>query len=288
MFKADSAHFTLVGRADMDSLQPNKTVVDRTCGGRTVRDPLTVFVRSPFDRVRSLTLRPCSFAHPPSIIDAARHPASVSKSVASSDANEGFTFRCLLEPLINMLAAGAAVPLFRYRLGMTNDVATRLPVTLKAAWKCEPTLTSIIIQFRGATVDKPMVLKGVVLEVTVSGGVTGVQSKPDAAWDQTAQTARWPLGDVALQPGQEMLTRILARFVVLQPSTPSPLSVSFSVEGQVLSKTAVQISGEADQRIIDLRPPSYQLVTGKYFAIPTPSAGTAAATAASSSTAAKA
>jgi len=30
MFKADAVNFTLIGRADMESLQPNKTVVDCT------------------------------------------------------------------------------------------------------------------------------------------------------------------------------------------------------------------------------------------------------------------
>jgi hypothetical protein len=213
----------------------------------------------------------------------------VSKSAASADgAGDGFSFKCLLAPLVPLLSASAnaTVPLFRYRLGMTNDVATRLPVTLKASWKCEPALTSLIIQFRAAVPPplppadpstpappaQPMVLKAVTLEVAVGGGVTGVQSRPDAAWDATAQTARWALGDVSLVPGgAEVSTRVLARFVVTQgPSVPAPLSVSFAVEGQVLSRTAVRLASDADARIIDLQPAAYQLVTGKYFAIPTP------------------
>ena len=36
MFKADAIHVTLLGRAQMETLQPNKTVVDSTGNGRVL------------------------------------------------------------------------------------------------------------------------------------------------------------------------------------------------------------------------------------------------------------
>jgi len=175
-----------------------------------------------------------------------------------------------LAPLVSALSVGSTVPFLRYKLNMGSGSASQLPVSVKTAWKCEPTLTSLIIQFRAVAVTKPMVLKNTVLEVTINGGVSGVQCKPDAQWDQASQTARWHLGDVTIQPGQEHNVRILARFVVQTASTPSPLSVTFAVDGQLLSKTGVELATEADERVIDLRPAEMKLTTSKYYAVPAP------------------
>ena len=196
----------------------------------------------------------------------------MSKAAAVAEANGGYTYRCLPDTLVSMLAVGTPVPLFRYRLSVAPETAAKLPVSIKAAWKCEAALTSVIIQFRAMVTDKPMTLKGVMIDLTVTGNATSLQAKPEAAWDQPAQTARWALGDVVLKPGQEVAHRILARFVVQQASTPSPVSVNFAVEGQVLSKTSVTLGSDADARYIDLKPSELHLITGKYYALPAPPA----------------
>ena len=132
---------------------------------------------------------------------------------------------------------------------------------LSVAWKCEPNLTSVIITYK-SNQEAAITLNDVAFEVTVSGGVAGIQAKPQAQWNGQTQSATWNVGTLVLAPGKEVSGKLLGRFSVQQLSTPTPVTLKFRSEGTLLSGLDIELSQLPD---VHWLPVHKHVVTGKYL-----------------------
>jgi len=183
------------------------------------------------------------------------------KTFVQASSNEGLGFKCNLRALSHFTQQTQTTPALKYKV-LGNSIASKVPLMVSVAWKCEEKQTSIIINYKGSP-NSSMVLKDVSVEVMVSGGVLGLQAKPHATWNPGSQSAIWNLGSIEIAPNMDSSGKLLGRFSVQQASTPAPVSVQFHCDGTILSDTQLQLSDSLD---IKWLPIEKRLATGKYLA----------------------
>jgi hypothetical protein len=155
------------------------------------------------------------------------------------------------------LAGGTSVVIMKYQARINPESRNAyVPLHVILHWKCEPNLTSLALSYQ---VNPECKLTGNLSElsfvVPVDGQVGSVQSKPSGVWSVEKQRMYWQVDDgIDLSTPSEQ-KRILARFETEKASNPAPAAVMFLCKGQLLSD-------------IKLQEISYQVSSGKFFALP--------------------
>lgn len=175
-------------------------------------------------------------------------------------------------------SAGPVVVL-RYHLNLSPDQLAALPpLQLNSQWKCEPTLTSLIVNYApngasplASTTSSTLTDLSLAVPIT-SNGVAQVQSKPAGMYHADRKRLLWRLEDLPLQPSSSGAGsgehKVLARFQVEETSKPQPIAVKWSLPGRLVSPITLELvqdgtdSPSALDRIEEV---TLRTVSGKYL-----------------------
>ncbi|XP_019632515.1 PREDICTED: F-BAR domain only protein 2-like isoform X5 [Branchiostoma belcheri] len=122
------------------------------------------------------------------------------------------------------------------------------PLTLIAYWKCEPQSTEIRIDYAYNEPAFPLAtaLTNVTVHLPVDGGVTNVQSIPNATWNAEAKRALWKIPEISKASEGGGISTLRAKFDLSEgPSKPMTMAVKFNSEGTTLSGLELELVGGA-------------------------------------------
>lgn len=161
----------------------------------------------------------------------------------------------------------APVVALRYHVPLPQEqVESLLPLQLSSQWKCEPDLTSLIIQYNSnpsssfASADS--ILKDISFAVPVtSPGVAHVKSRPPGMYNADRKRITWRLDDLPLR-GDAASQKVLARFQVAEQSSPQPVAVRWSLPGRLISSLSPILDDGPLGQIEEI---SRRTVSGKYL-----------------------
>uniref|UniRef100_A0A8B9KUG3 F-BAR domain only protein 2 n=1 Tax=Astyanax mexicanus TaxID=7994 RepID=A0A8B9KUG3_ASTMX len=120
------------------------------------------------------------------------------------------------------------------------------PLNLAVYWKCGPTTTDLRVDYRynPEAMQPHGPLSSVQVLVPVNGGVTNMQSIPNAIWNADQNKSLWKLNDISEKSENEGSGSLRAKFELSDgPSIPATLAVQFFNEGSTLSGVDMELVG---------------------------------------------
>uniref|UniRef100_A0AAR2JVG6 F-BAR domain only protein 2 n=1 Tax=Pygocentrus nattereri TaxID=42514 RepID=A0AAR2JVG6_PYGNA len=120
------------------------------------------------------------------------------------------------------------------------------PLNLAVYWKCGSSTTDLRIDYRynPEAMQPPGPLTSVQVLVPVNGGVTNMQSLPNAIWNTEQSKSLWKLNDISEKSENEGSGSLRAKFELSDgPSIPATLAVQFFNEGSTLSGVDMELVG---------------------------------------------
>ncbi|XP_077478817.1 F-BAR domain only protein 2 isoform X1 [Stigmatopora argus] len=163
----------------------------------------------------------------------------------------------------NPTASYYNVDILKYQV--QSDGVRSTPLNLAVYWKCTPASTDLRVDYRynPDSMSAPGSLGNVQIVVPVDGGVTGVQSLPDAVWNAEQNKCLWRLSDISEKSENEGAGSLRAKFDVSDgPSNPSTLAVQFMSESTTLSGVVMELQGSGYRLSLSKK----RFATGRYMA----------------------
>ncbi|XP_039505840.1 F-BAR domain only protein 2 isoform X2 [Pimephales promelas] len=139
------------------------------------------------------------------------------------------------------------------------------PLNLVVYWKCAPTTTDLRVDYRynPEAMQPPAVLTNLQVLVPVSGGVTNMQSLPNAIWNAEQSKTLWKLSDISAKSENEGFGSLRAKFELSDgPSIPATLAVQFFSEGSTLSGVDMELVGSGYRLSLNKK----RFASGRYMA----------------------
>lgn len=157
-----------------------------------------------------------------------------------------------------------------------------LPLSVHAQWRCEDAQTSLMLHYAtnpesrlatAASSDNPRLQNLSFVVGIAPSQVQSVMSKPSGVWGAESKKMQWnvendlPLTAAAAEQQQQ---KILARFQVDAKSTPQPVGVRWSVQGETLSQLAIVVVNESSEAPsqFTIADTQRQCTAGKFLAGP--------------------
>uniref|UniRef100_A0A7N6A7H7 F-BAR domain only protein 2 n=1 Tax=Anabas testudineus TaxID=64144 RepID=A0A7N6A7H7_ANATE len=134
------------------------------------------------------------------------------------------------------------VDILKYQV--LSDGIHSTPLNLAVYWKCTSSTTDLRLDYRynPDSMNCPGPLTNVQILASVDGGVTSMQSLPNAIWNAEQNKCLWKLSDISEKSENEGRTQ--AKFELSNgPSNPSTLAVQFMNEGTTLSGVDMELQG---------------------------------------------
>ncbi|XP_063219187.1 F-BAR domain only protein 2-like isoform X5 [Bacillus rossius redtenbacheri] len=138
------------------------------------------------------------------------------------------------------------------------------PFQLVAYWKCEPTRTSLRIDYKynSHAMAAPSPLLNVVVSAPVEGGFVSLQANPIAEWSPENERVVWKLTELSQYTENHGVGSLRARVeVLLGPSSQGTVAVQFNCEGTTLSGVEFELIGQGYRISLAKR----RFVSGKYI-----------------------
>uniref|UniRef100_UPI003AABFE17 F-BAR domain only protein 2 n=1 Tax=Centroberyx gerrardi TaxID=166262 RepID=UPI003AABFE17 len=155
------------------------------------------------------------------------------------------------------------VDILKYQV-LSNGIHST-PLNLAVYWKCAPSTTDLRVDYRynPESMASPGPLASVQILVPVDGGVTNMQSLPNAIWNSEQNKFLWKLSDISEKSENEGAGSLRAKFELSSgPSTPNTLAVQFMSEGSTLSGVDMELQGAGYRLSLNKK----RFSTGRYMA----------------------
>ncbi|XP_077087213.1 F-BAR domain only protein 2 isoform X2 [Siphateles boraxobius] len=139
------------------------------------------------------------------------------------------------------------------------------PLNLVVYWKCAPTTTDLRVDYRynPEAMQPPVALTNLQVLVPVNGGVTNMQSLPNAIWNAETSKTLWKLSDISVKSENEGSGSLRAKFELSDgPSIPATLAVQFFSEGSTLSGVDMELVGSGYRLSLNKK----RFASGRYMA----------------------
>ncbi|KAK9720202.1 hypothetical protein K7432_004293 [Basidiobolus ranarum] len=154
--------------------------------------------------------------------------------------------------------------IFKYQLHIDEAQRSQyVPILLSSVWKCEETLTSLVVTYQA---NPDCLLKGSLSEASivlpVDDNVTHVQSKPLGVWNAEKQRLLWQVADIDFNSNESQ--KLLARFETKTQGHPASVAAKFTHKESILSPMHFELT-DVENGSVNLH---YKLTTGKYIAAP--------------------
>ncbi|XP_041753705.1 F-BAR domain only protein 2 isoform X4 [Coregonus clupeaformis] len=163
----------------------------------------------------------------------------------------------------NPAASYYNVDILKYQVSSNGIQST--PLNLAVYWKCDPATTDLRLDYRynPESMLCPGPLSNVQVLVPVDGGVTNMQSLPNAIWNSELNKSLWKLSDISEKSDNEGSGSLRAKFELSDgPSTPTTLAVQFMSEGSTLSGVDIELLGTGYRLSLNKK----RFATGRYMA----------------------
>ncbi|XP_030642750.1 F-BAR domain only protein 2 [Chanos chanos] len=163
----------------------------------------------------------------------------------------------------NPAASYYNVDILKYQVCSNGIQST--PLNLAVYWKCSPTTTDLRVDYRynPEAMHQPGPLSNVQVLVPVNGGVTNMQSLPNAIWNSEQNKSLWKLSDISEKSENEGAGSLRAKFELSDgPSNPATLAVQFFSEGSTLSGVDMELVGTGYRLSLNKK----RFATGRYMA----------------------
>ncbi|XP_054612429.1 F-BAR domain only protein 2 isoform X7 [Dunckerocampus dactyliophorus] len=144
----------------------------------------------------------------------------------------------------NPAASYYNVDILKYQV--QSDGIHSTPLNLAVYWKCSPSTTDLRVDYRynPDSMASPGPLGNLQVLVPVDGGVTSMQSLPNALWNGEQNKCLWKLSDISDKSENEGAGSLRAKFEVSSgPSNPSTLAVQFMNDASTLSGVDMELQG---------------------------------------------
>eukprot|EP00058_Branchiostoma_floridae_P018428 XP_002603917.1 hypothetical protein BRAFLDRAFT_105958 [Branchiostoma floridae] len=146
----------------------------------------------------------------------------------------------------NIGASYYNIGIMKYQVYVINMKRSNFLPHLKH--KCEPLSTEIRIDYAYNEPAFPLAtaLTNVTIHLPVDGGVTNVQSIPNATWNAEAKRALWKIPEISKASEGGGISTLRAKFDLTEgPSKPMTMAVKFNSEGTTLSGLELELVGGA-------------------------------------------
>uniref|UniRef100_A0AAZ3PIM2 F-BAR domain only protein 2 n=1 Tax=Oncorhynchus tshawytscha TaxID=74940 RepID=A0AAZ3PIM2_ONCTS len=163
----------------------------------------------------------------------------------------------------NPAASYYNVDILKYQVSSKGIAST--PLNLAVYWKCDPATTDLRLDYHynPESMLCPGPLSNVQVLVHVDGGVTNMQSLPNAIWNSELNKSLWKLNDISEKSDNEGSGSLRAKFELSDgPSTPTTLAVQFMSEGSTLSGVDIELLGTGYRLSLNKK----RFATGRYMA----------------------
>uniref|UniRef100_A0A4W5RA59 F-BAR domain only protein 2 n=1 Tax=Hucho hucho TaxID=62062 RepID=A0A4W5RA59_9TELE len=163
----------------------------------------------------------------------------------------------------NPAASYYNVDILKYQVSSKGIAST--PLNLAVYWKCDPATTDLRLDYHynPESMLCPGPLSNVHVLVPVDGGVTNMQSLPNAIWNSELNKSLWKLSDISEKSDNEGSGSLRAKFELSNgPSTPTTLAVQFMSEGSTLSGVDIELLGTGYRLSLNKK----RFATGRYMA----------------------
>uniref|UniRef100_A0A9J8BL41 F-BAR domain only protein 2 n=1 Tax=Cyprinus carpio carpio TaxID=630221 RepID=A0A9J8BL41_CYPCA len=163
----------------------------------------------------------------------------------------------------NPAASYYNVDILKYQV-CSNGIQSS-PLNLVVYWKCTSSTTDLRVDYRynPESMQSPAALTNVQVLVPVSGGVTNMQSLPNAIWNAEQSKSLWKLSDISDKSENEGSGSLRAKFELSDgPSVPATLAVQFFSEGSTLSGVDMELVGSGYRLSLSKK----RFATGRYMA----------------------
>uniref|UniRef100_A0A8C7IWI7 FCH and mu domain containing endocytic adaptor 2 n=1 Tax=Oncorhynchus kisutch TaxID=8019 RepID=A0A8C7IWI7_ONCKI len=163
----------------------------------------------------------------------------------------------------NPAASYYNVDILKYQVSSKGFSST--PLNLAVYWKCDPATTDLRLDYHynPESMLCPGPLSNVQVLVHVDGGVTNMQSLPNAIWNSELNKSLWKLNDISEKSDNEGSGSLRAKFELSDgPSTPTTLAVQFMSEGSTLSGVDIELLGTGYRLSLNKK----RFATGRYMA----------------------
>ncbi|XP_058631274.1 F-BAR domain only protein 2 isoform X2 [Onychostoma macrolepis] len=163
----------------------------------------------------------------------------------------------------NPAASYYNVDVLKYQVCSNGIQST--PLNLVVYWKCTSSTTDLRVDYRynPESMQPPAALTNVQVLVPVSGGVTNMQSLPNANWNAEQSKSLWKLSDISDKSENEGSGSLRAKFELSDgPSIPATLAVQFFSEGSTLSGVDMELVGSGYRLSLNKK----RFATGRYMA----------------------
>uniref|UniRef100_A0A8C2EM55 F-BAR domain only protein 2 n=1 Tax=Cyprinus carpio TaxID=7962 RepID=A0A8C2EM55_CYPCA len=163
----------------------------------------------------------------------------------------------------NPAASYYNVDILKYQV-CSNGIQSS-PLNLVVYWKCTSSTTDLRVDYRynPESMQSPAALTNVQVLVPVSGGVTNMQSLPNAIWNAEQSKSLWKLSDISDKSENEGSGSLRAKFELSDgPSVPATLAVQFFSEGSTLSGVDMELVGSGYRLSLNKK----RFATGRYMA----------------------
>ncbi|XP_066514608.1 F-BAR domain only protein 2 isoform X6 [Hoplias malabaricus] len=155
------------------------------------------------------------------------------------------------------------VDILKYQVGSNGIQST--PLNLAVYWKCGSSTTDLRVDYRynPEAMQPAGPLSSVQVLVPVNGGVTNMQSIPNAIWNAEQNKSLWKLNDISEKSENEGSGSLRAKFELSDgPSVPATLAVQFFNEGSTLSGVDMELVGSGYRLSLNKK----RFTTGRYMA----------------------
>ncbi|KAM6985461.1 F-BAR domain only protein 2 isoform 2-T2 [Aplochiton taeniatus] len=155
------------------------------------------------------------------------------------------------------------VDILKYQV-LSNGIQST-PLNLAVYWKCTPSTTDLRLDYHynPQAMACPGPLLNTQVLVSVDGGVTSMQSLPNAVWNSEQNKSLWKLGEISDKSENEGAGSVRAKFELSDgPTTPSTLAVQFMSEGSTLSGVEMDLLGTGYRLSLNKK----RFATGRYMA----------------------
>ncbi|XP_013887319.1 F-BAR domain only protein 2 isoform X2 [Austrofundulus limnaeus] len=155
------------------------------------------------------------------------------------------------------------VDILKYQVQSNGIHST--PLNLAVYWNCTPSTTDLRVDYRynSGSMASSGPLTNVQVLVPVDGGVTSMQSLPNALWNSEQNKCLWKLSDISDKSENEGAGSLRAKFDLSSgPSNPSTLAVQFMNESSTLSGVDMELQGTRYRLSLNKK----RFATGRYMA----------------------
>lgn len=163
----------------------------------------------------------------------------------------------------NPAASYYNVDILKYQVCSNGIQST--PLNLVVYWKCTPSATDLRVDYRynPESMQPPAALTNLQVLLPVNGGVTNMQSIPNAIWNAEQNKSLWKLSDISEKSENEGSGSLRAKFELSDgPSIPATLAVQFFSEGSTLSGVDMELVGSGYRLSLNKK----RFSTGRYMA----------------------